>query len=399
MRQLTWCVIIVFAVLFPGIWFCDVFFASMGGRTAKMAAWGVSLIIAATLAFYSAWLRQKPKQPVINAMVLSGIAAGYFFIYFIIQSPAYDYSQTISLCLLCPTALFLGMACGNKPVSMVLAMLGGSVFCLFSYVVLSGNYELSAAAWQTILPASTTENPENTGYQGLTLYAGFLSVFLLSRFGSRPGKTMYLLLLCMSLFPVLFIGGRSPLVALAATLVLWAIVNVGGNRRQRRSVWVVFVITGLFAIFSLLYSETLPLGFKRFVMLVESDSHDPSSRLTLWTAAIQCWLDNPWTMFLGVGPQQFPEIAGYGIRGMYPHNIILELLCEYGTFGLFVFAAAPVYLFLNAAYRRKPRGESDSSPLFFLCYQFTVFMFMGSLASVWPVLFFAGWYWSHADTT
>ncbi len=399
MSQVTWCVIIVFAVLFPGIWFCDVFFASMGGRPAKMAAWGVFLFIAVALAIYSAWLRQKPKQPMISAMILSGIAAGYFFFYSIIQSPVYDYSQTISLCLLCPTALFLGMACGNKPVSMVLAMLGGSVYLLFSYVVISGNYDLSAAAWQTILPDTTREEPKNTGYQGLTLDAGLLSVFLLSRIGSRPGKTMYLLLFCMSLFPVLFIGGRSPIVALAATLVLWALINTASNRRRRRhAFWFVFIIC-LLTVSAIQRAATLPLGIQRFLWLFESDIDDPSKRLTLWIAAIQCWLESPQTIFLGIGPQQFPEFAGYGIKGMYPHNIILETLAEYGLVGLFLLVAAPLFLFRKTLCRQLACGTNDCAPLLFLCYQFILFMFTGSLASMWPLFFCVGWYWARTDVS
>lgn len=399
MRQLAWSVITVCAVLFPGIWFLDVFFATHGGQTAKQVAWVICLIIALALAVYSAWMKRRPKLTMIVAMILAGIASTYFYLYATIKTPVYDYNQTISLCVLCPVALFLGMAACNKPVTVVLALLGGSVYLLLACVVLSGHYELFSNVWQNILPASTREDTGNTGYQGLTLYAGMTSVYLLSRLGATSKKTVYLLMFCLSLIPVLFIGGRSPIVALGVTLVLWALINTASNRRRRRhAFWFVFIIC-LLTVSAIQRAATLPLGIQRFLWLFESDIDDPSKRLTLWIAAIQCWLESPQTIFLGIGPQQFPEFAGYGIKGMYPHNIILETLAEYGLVGLFLLVAAPLFLFRKTLCRQLACGTNDCAPLLFLCYQFILFMFTGSLASMWPLFFCVGWYWARTDVS
>jgi len=158
--------------------------------------------------------------------------------------------------------------------------------------------------------------------------------------------------------------------------------------RKKDGLWFCLVIFGAaaFILVSITYSEFLV--FRRFSVLFESG--DRSMRIFLFTNALQLWLQDVPSFFFGIGPQGFPRAIGADSPGMYPHNFLLESLCEYGFLG-FLMIFFP-FLLIGLVYIKKilTNRLTDSSTLTLAALTllfFTVSMGTGSLASVWPLIF------------
>lgn len=384
----------VIAVLFPSIWFIDSAFALVGGRTVKMAAWVVVMGLAATSAAYCAWVKYPARRDMLVAMMLVGFAVVYYTIRQWMSPPVFNLNQAVSLCILVPFSLYAGLSARGSGVALVLTLLGTSVLLLFGFTVIHGGLSLEAETFQALLPAKTSQDETNTGYQGLSLFAGFLPVMILARLAGRRGRMLWLLgLFALSTLPVFYIGGRSALVALAATFFVWVLLNGLKGKRQCLIVILLMAVALALGAIGYHYLERAPLGIQRLIWLVDSDEHDSSKRLLLWGAAVKLWFESPMTMLVGHGPQQFPRLIGYDEAGMYPHNFILELLAEYGVVGTLLFGAPLLYL-LAKAVRSGGLGFRSRAPFYFLFYYTTAMMFMGGLQSVWPLFFFVGWLWA-----
>ena len=76
------------------------------------------------------------------------------------------------------------------------------------------------------------------------------------------------------------------------------------------------------------------------------DNYDASGRLFLFTKALELFFTNIQTFLFGAGINSFPVYIGEYSKGMYPHNVLLELLCEYGIFGSVLFLAPIAYILL-----------------------------------------------------
>jgi hypothetical protein len=88
-------IVAVFAVLFPSMWFIDVVFALVGGRSAKMVNWSAALFMAISLAIYLKWLKPRIDEDTAICMLLALFAAIYFLSCQIVTPPFYNNLQAI----------------------------------------------------------------------------------------------------------------------------------------------------------------------------------------------------------------------------------------------------------------------------------------------------------------
>jgi O-antigen ligase len=129
------------------------------------------------------------------------------------------------------------------------------------------------------------------------------------------------------------------------------------------------------------------IGKTRFV-------NDPSCRKTLFSQALKLWVSSPKSFFVGVGMGGFQWHYEYlpDQPGMYPHNFILELLCETGILGTLLFAGMLFWPYRKAK-ELTIYGCSQGDILLYplLAFQFFVLMFTGALVSlhIFFALFFA----------
>jgi O-antigen ligase len=97
-------------------------------------------------------------------------------------------------------------------------------------------------------------------------------------------------------------------------------------------------------------------------------------------------------MVFGAGINSFPVyISAADSTGMYPHNIILELLAEYGIIGTIFFTIPAVYVIsirkkiLGSIY-----GNSIDEKIIFLLfvYHLAIHLFSGGLRYSWVLIFY-----------
>jgi O-antigen ligase len=266
------------------------------------------------------------------------------------------------------------------------------VALLIFYTLLSGRAAALSDEFQSYLPTSTAEEASNTGYQGLSLMAGFLPVYLLATFNRLPQVGIRRICLLLAAFvPVLLIGGRSAVVALFLVLIFWTLANVTSSARHRLVTAALIALGTLIGLMSVVLLQRLPLGVQRLLWLQDASVVQSSMRIDLWMQALTVWLSSPQIILIGVGPQRFPLISGYDEPGMYPHNLIFELLAEYGVIGLVIFVmpllAAVVLGSLHAG-----TAARTSQAIYFLVYYLVIVLLSGGLQTIWPLFFFAGWF-------
>lgn len=301
-----------------------------------------------------------------------------------------DIQAMVVLCLLNPLVLLLSTSCSQYKTVVLGTMyfFGLVYFCQVGFLHMSGSFgEVSGfnKVFGTV---------EGAAYQNVTMYLGLLVVLSIAFATSKKKLLAYLhiITILFALYLVFVIGGRSSIVATIAVLVLALLIQKSLTIVRTVIVLVLFGGLGLY----LLSSEitALPvfdfnlIGIQRFSELLEGG--DSSTRLTLFGKAIELFLSSPKNFFFGGGMTSFPSYIGNTSPGMYPHNLILELLAEYGVIGFSLFTAPIIYLFK----RRKDRigsfvgnNKTEIMCFYVFVYFFIMHMFSGGLRESWVFIF------------
>lgn len=145
---------------------------------------------------------------------------------------------------------------------------------------------------------------------------------------------------------ILVAGARGPLLAVGLAFMVALMVKAPQMPRGRIEVpraWLAGLAVFLLASGYIAYlfatgqvTETLA----RFIKLLqqaegETALRTAANRFNYYAAAYQHWLDAP---IIGHGVSSFSNLYfGREIRGTHPHNIVLQLLVEYGIVGLVLF--------------------------------------------------------------
>ncbi len=187
------------------------------------------------------------------------------------------------------------------------------------------------------------------GYRSLgffedpNLYAGYLLVSLAVVFyvtATELSPGLWLVQAFAIVGGVVTTGSRAGLGSLVV-LVILAVVVVRSARLRAALVATAALVTaaGLWLL-SLASSGVAVLGIDRLSTASQDVPDDP--RLSLWSLAIDKWLDHP---VLGIGPGQFQRYSGESYRtldsglGYVTHNTFLFFLVGNGVLGLMLFLA------------------------------------------------------------
>lgn len=169
---------------------------------------------------------------------------------------------------------------------------------------------------------------------------GFLIIVLL--FSSWLNNALRLAFGLLGIAVLLISGTRTPLIALALLLglnILWPILKKRSIRRiSIKSTLRIIVLFGMIVAFLVINplsinARSIERTLSAFQSLGSFASSDGSTkeRLLEWSMALESWYENP---IMGGGTGDFGFLwFGYD-RPMYPHNFLLELLCENGLVGL-----------------------------------------------------------------
>ena len=140
-------------------------------------------------------------------------------------------------------------------------------------------------------------------------------------------KIMLFFMLLLQFVVILFSASRGPIIAFILTLFLQILIF--GPKKEGLMLFTSFMLLFYLMIFEL-DVEVFGASIERISTLFISNSEDISNgRSLLYERAIEMFLESP---VLGQGPMGFLCNSGYNI---YPHNIILEWLVDYGLVGTF----------------------------------------------------------------
>ena len=160
---------------------------------------------------------------------------------------------------------------------------------------------------------------------------------------------------------------------------------------KRKMLFLIFLFISIITIGFMLYSSPIDfLVFKRLSILNQVEE-DPSARLRLWSYAVSLFCNSP---IFGGGIGSFQEYIGSGVliagvkqAGWYPHNFILELLCETGLLGT-AFFFAPFYSIYKKSMNVVKNDFYTKVSFYIFLFLFLISMFCGSLQDVKILVFF-----------
>lgn len=235
-------------------------------------------------------------------------------------------------------------------------------------------------------------------YLGLGRVIGPASLILFT-YGTVVGRRGVLRLMALLMFGgsiavLLLLGGRGPFLAtiIPAALLFYYGLNLNfrrGTIRIRRYMWPLIVLVSAAVALAVTFgaSETMST-IKRLYKLTESLGESARIRIQMYGEALQIWMAHP---IFGAGVGSWPVLAGYGDIKMYPHNMILEVVSEFGLTGFFLFSLP--FLFAFRHLRRTTHLRYDPWALLALMLFLNAFinaMFTGDLSDNRYVFAFLG---------
>ena len=234
---------------------------------------------------------------------------------------------------------------------------------------------------------------ETDGYNNINMYLGiFALVAFTSIFYKRrvPALVIASVVCLFTLYLMFYVGGRAPIIGILAVIMtsIFSFVYKNYLNIRRSHIALISTVVMIVAIIAIAFDLEKLYAFTRFTDLLKEG--DTSDRLFLYSEAIELFLSTPVRFFFGAGMGYYSVYIENNIVGMYPHNLILELLAEYGIVGAVLFLSLPIYLLRL----RKKRlgsfcGNNFSEHVLFnlFLYFFVMAMFIGGLSACWPLMF------------
>jgi|GEM_PF-700399 len=185
---------------------------------------------------------------------------------------------------------------------------------------------------------------------------------------------------------ILIGGSRGPVLFIGVFLLLYMILIVKKSRKKALIIGATALVVILFALFyrnllELLISILDSFGFSSrfFTTLLDGTVADDNNRAEIWAAAIRMIQKNPFG-YGAMGARH--QITQYIYAG-YPHNIILEMMIDFGVIPAVLILGGLGISFIKILYQEK---YSDWRPLAFPFFS-TTGALMGSM-TYWSVPFF-----------
>lgn len=206
--------------------------------------------------------------------------------------------------------------------------------------------------------------------------------------GRGVDQAAYVLAGSLTLSIALWSGTRGALVALALALLLLVLLLPAA--RSVRSLFLALSMSAVAMLIAVQLSPPNPhYGFGRLASSVAAPTMNElsSNRLVVWHDAWESFLSRP---FFGFGEAQFgfvrPEL---GAIYLHPHNLLLQLLLQWGIAGTAISAALAVIAI------RAGRGAASGNamlviPAAFVAITIAIYsLFDGALFHTYPVMMFA----------
>ena len=332
-------------------------------------------------------------------LLLYGLFASYALLNFSCSANFLNDTYNIRTVTLINTIFVtLSLVCSRykKSLLAVLYLMTSSYIVFALFAVLTGGFSFGPEGTQVVF-----QDPDsnNRFYQNINMYIGIFIILSFSyfhgHFTKRPVKWLIVVTTLFSCAMMLAIGGRASVVGLIIVFCIYLFY------RPKANLFSVGTITSLALLFTgtlvalIVFQDELGLFFENFLtyrrFLVLTEDNDSSQRIYLFSRAIELFLLNWKTVLFGAGMNSFPMYTERFSTGWYPHNVLLELLAEYGLIGFLLFQA-PVIVTLYL--RKKLLGSiwgntrQETAVILLTVYFWSMFSFTGGLRHTWTLVFF-----------
>ncbi len=261
------------------------------------------------------------------------------------ESPRHSFIEISLLFLLFLTSLYIASAITRNTITTSEWLMTTFVFAIALHfaaflsqfiMVLQGRIEPSSAGLFTGFLNPRFENQ----WEGMILPI----IIGTAIYYKKQSLKVFYITLFLSAFiwmNILFSSGRGVVIATFTGVLLTGILF-----KAHRKIWwelnlsvlasgIVLYVLAIFVIY--LATGTYMLAHQEFI---DSTS---AGRLTLWLSALELTNLNP---FIGIGPIQFSQLDQNEIAA-HPHNIILQLLVEWGVIAMLLAVAITSYGFIK----------------------------------------------------
>lgn len=155
-------------------------------------------------------------------------------------------------------------------------------------------------------------------------------------------KSVLIIILLLQMLFVLYSASRGPFVALILAIMLQIILvgQISGKHLIKYFLYLCTILTILYLVVFRLKVEFLDSSISRIKSLFGTNTSIDvtNGRADLYKKAFELFLESP---IYGHGPMGFLTKSGYSI---YPHNIFMEILCDYGLIGFVGLMSLLIYI-------------------------------------------------------
>jgi O-antigen ligase len=162
-----------------------------------------------------------------------------------------------------------------------------------------------------------------------------------------PSKVAALTLFGFFMALLFVVGGRGPLMATILAMLVpllsgWRFSPAGGLQLRRHVLpLLAFIGIMLAASTYLILGGDPPTTLDRALLLYQPGAAGTAAvRLDYYADSLSMWTANP---VFGHGVGSWPELMPDSVMDLYPHNIFLEIMVEYGLVGLTLFVGLLIY--------------------------------------------------------
>ncbi|MBC5797036.1 O-antigen ligase family protein [Sphaerospermopsis sp. LEGE 00249] len=382
------------------------FFKSLQQPNIKQTVFLLLIVLNILVIFLQKRIKSRNEWTIFSLYLLFPV---YSLLSYGFAGDALDTTSVIrNIAFINPLFALFSLSCRDNKNKILLILYAVSfVYTIFLAIALiNGTLSLSSNSFQSIFYQSSQINENNYGYQNTNMYLGINNLsglYLVLSSKRRILKLVAIMSVILTVFGMLLTGGRSSLVSL---LVVFSILLIRyfakllySLRRIKKALIILFFIIFLIFFLNIIVIPLLPTDLtvnlptiQRLLILSDTES-DSSMRLLLFSTAWNLFIENAFSVLFGGGINSFSAYMGYydAKQIMYPHNIILELLCEYGIIG-FIFFFTPVLYILRARKKfEKVFGLSLEEKFIFFIFFFILMNHMttGSLGASWILVYFS----------
>lgn len=375
------------------------------GSATKTAAYGFVMALGlAVVAIYRVFLNRKPVAhiDVVTPAVLYAAFAVYVLVSFAVRvslDSGYnflnDYHNFSVIVIVSPIlVVFAIVGRERKDVVIKVLFLMVSVY-LYALIIgiLKGDVQLNSSTRQHLFDVS--ENSADGGqYNNVSYHLGVYCVTSLFLLGRKWHVNAYLIATMIIAFAgILIMGGRG---ATACTLFCFGFYIINDARKKMHSlryqIAIILVALGLMVVSVTLLSDIWSnILSTRVAGRFQGADSALGSRSSSFELAAELYLLSPMNFLFGAGINSFPVYTGTMNLGAHPHNVFLELLCEYGTVGFLLFLGTLIsILYVRYKHTGSIYGHDQAERIIFLV---AVFYTIGSNVSwgvrgMWVLVFY-----------